>query len=59
MIIPGTAADLGLSVKWASCNVGATAPEEYGGYGPLFGSTNYMMYAYYRCNGLPVRPVCE
>ena len=26
------AVDLGLSVKWASCNVGAAAPEEYGGY---------------------------
>lgn len=26
------AVDLGLSVKWASCNVGATAPEEYGDY---------------------------
>ena len=26
------AIDLGLSVKWASCNVGATTPEEYGGY---------------------------
>ena len=24
--------DLGLSVKWASCNVGATQPWEYGGY---------------------------
>ena len=24
--------DLGLSVKWANHNVGATAPEEYGGY---------------------------
>ncbi len=24
--------DLGLSVKWATCNVGATAPEEYGDY---------------------------
>ena len=24
--------DLGLSVKWATCNVGATSPEEYGGY---------------------------
>ena len=24
------AVDLGLSVKWATCNVGATAPEEYG-----------------------------
>jgi hypothetical protein len=26
------AVDLGLSVKWASFNVGATSPEEYGGY---------------------------
>ena len=22
--------DLGLSVKWATCNVGASKPEEYG-----------------------------
>ncbi len=27
-----TAVDLGLSVKWATCNVGAFSPEEYGGY---------------------------
>ncbi len=26
------AIDLGLSVKWATCNVGATKPEEYGNY---------------------------
>lgn len=26
------AVDLGLSVKWANCNVGAMAPEEYGSY---------------------------
>lgn len=26
------AVDLGLSVKWASCNVGAHSPEEYGDY---------------------------
>lgn len=26
------AVDLGLSVKWASCNVGATKPEEFGDY---------------------------
>ena len=25
-------ADLGLSVKWATCNVGANSPEEYGSY---------------------------
>ena len=24
--------ELGLSVKWATCNLGATSPEEYGGY---------------------------
>lgn len=28
----GDAVDLGLSVMWASCNLGATQPEEYGGY---------------------------
>lgn len=26
------AIDLGLSVRWATCNIGATKPEEYGGY---------------------------
>lgn len=29
---PGGAIDLGLSVKWASHNVGASSPEGYGGY---------------------------
>ena len=28
----GEAVDLGLSVKWRSCNIGAMAAEEYGGY---------------------------
>jgi hypothetical protein len=28
----GELIDLGLSVKWASCNVGAKAPEDFGGY---------------------------
>lgn len=28
----GESVDLGLSVKWASCNLGATKPEESGGY---------------------------
>lgn len=27
----GEAIDLGLSVKWSSCNLGATSPEQYGG----------------------------
>ncbi len=26
------AVDLGLSVKWATCNIGANNPEEYGDY---------------------------
>lgn len=30
--IDSRAVDLGLSVKWASCNVGADSPEEYGHY---------------------------
>lgn len=44
-VIPDTptvdieAVDLGLSVKWASCNVGATKPEEYGDYF-AWGETN-------------------
>ena len=29
---PIQAVDLGLSVKWANCNVGANSPEEYGDY---------------------------
>lgn len=31
-ITPGQMVDLGLSVKWAGWNVGASSPEEYGGY---------------------------
>ena len=30
--IPAGAVDLGLSVYWASCNIGASKPEEYGDY---------------------------
>ena len=29
---PSGAVDLGLAVCWATCNIGATKPEEYGGY---------------------------
>ena len=49
---PGEAIDLGLSVKWASHNVGASSPEEYGGY-YAWGETeekevyNKDTYAYY------------
>ena len=30
--VPKGAVDLGLSVYWATCNIGATSPEEYGDY---------------------------
>ena len=48
------AVDLGLSVKWASCNVGAESPEEYGGYyawGETEEKTNYSWSTYKWCNG--------
>ena len=48
------AVDLGLSVKWASCNVGATLPEEYGGYfswGETEEKDFYGWSAYKLCNG--------
>lgn len=48
------AVDLGLSVKWASCNVGATSPEEYGGYyawGETEEKDDYAWPIYKWCNG--------
>ncbi len=50
----GEAIDLGLSVKWASCNVGATAPEEYGRYyawGETEEKNDYSWDTYKYCNG--------
>ena len=47
------AVDLGLSVKWASCNVGATSPEEYGGYyawGETEEKSNYISSTYSHWN---------
>ena len=46
--------DLGLSVKWATCNVGATKPEEYGNYyawGETEPKTTYSWSTYKWCNG--------
>jgi len=46
--------DLGLSVNWATFNVGATAPEEYGDYfawGETEISSNYFWDTYKYCNG--------
>ena len=48
------AVDLGLSVKWASFNVGATKPEEYGGYyawGETEEKEDYSWATYKWCNG--------
>ena len=50
--IEAVAVDLGLSVKWASCNVGASVPEGYGGYyawGETEEKSNYtpLTYKYY------------
>ena len=55
-IITGEAIDLGLpsGIKWASCNVGATSPEEYGGYyawGETEEKSNYGISTYKYCNG--------
>ena len=46
--------DLGLSVKWASCNLGASSPEEYGDYyawGETETKTNYEWSTYKWCKG--------
>ena len=46
--------DLGLSVKWATCNVGATKPEEYGNYyawGETTPKSTYSWSTYKWCNG--------
>ena len=46
--------DLGLSVKWATCNVGATTPEEYGDYfawGETEPKAYYDWSTYKWCNG--------
>ena len=46
--------DLGLSVKWATCNVGANKPEEYGDYfawGETQPKSNYDWSTYKWCNG--------
>ena len=46
--------DLGLSVKWATCNVGANSPEEYGDYfawGETKPKDSYKWSTYKWCNG--------
>lgn len=49
--------DLGLSVKWATCNVGASKPKEYGEYfawGETETKTSYDWASYKWCNGSSV-----
>ena len=46
--------DLGLSVKWATCNIGASKPEEYGDYfawGEVAPKETYDWSTYKWCNG--------
>ena len=46
--------DLGLSVKWATCNVGASSPEDYGDYfawGETQPKSTYDWSTYKYCNG--------
>ncbi len=46
--------DLGLSVKWATCNVGASSPEDYGKYfawGETAPKTDYSWSTYKYCRG--------
>jgi len=48
------AVDLGLSVKWATMNIGANAPEEYGDYfawGETTAKTDYSWSTYKWCQG--------
>ena len=57
------AVDLGLpsGLKWASCNVGATAPEEYGGYyawGETEEKNDYSSDTYKYCNGTSMTKYC-
>ena len=48
------AVNLGLSVKWATCNVGAESPEDYGGYyawGETEEKSDYFWSTYKWCDG--------
>ena len=48
--------DMGLSVRWATCNVGANSPEEYGDYfawGEIGVKQYYDIDNYIWCNGKP------
>lgn len=53
-VTEGQLVDLGLSVKWAGWNIGATSPEEFGGYyswGETAGKSEYTWETYGLCDG--------
>lgn len=53
-LLPGQAIDLGLSVKWANCNVGAESPEDLGGryaWGEIYEKNHYDWTTYKWCLG--------
>lgn len=55
------AVDLGLSVKWACCNVGASSPEEYGGHyawGETEEKSDYDWNAYKWCKDWNMTKYC-
>lgn len=52
--LPAGAVDMGLSVKWASCNIGASKPEDYGDYyawGETTTKSTYNWSTYTLCGG--------
>ena len=52
--VPSGAVDLGLSVMWATCNLGANSPEEFGGYyawGETEEKSDYSWDTYKWCKG--------
>ena len=54
VLVQGVAVDLGLSVKWATCNVGASTPEDYGDYFAWCETSTKSTYdwsTYKYCNG--------
>ena len=51
--LPSGFVDLGLSVKWASCNLGASKPTEYGGYYQWAGTSDVSSLDIYLDEGGP------
>ncbi|MBQ9398539.1 MAG: Ig-like domain-containing protein [Bacteroidales bacterium] len=52
-VTSGEMIDLGLKIKWASCNVGATVPEDFGNYyawGEISTKTSFTWDNYKHCN---------